>query len=165
MYPLGHIGIALFLSTLFYLPALFAILGVILPDAIDKIFFTFGFLPCGRYLGHNLFFAPILALITFALTKKKNFALAILFGTYLHLLQDAREFIPWFYPLVNYPFDCVPFEVHIGLFEIITESIGASLLIITVFFKTKVLYLREKLFLLIKYGNKKFISKISRKER
>ncbi len=146
MYPLGHIGIAFFLGTLFLLPALFAALGAILPDVVDKMFFWANLLPCGRSIGHNVFFAPAAAAITFAFTRKKSYALAILFGGYLHLLQDSMNFIPWFYPLIQYDFKCPPpFTFHVGIFEYVTEIIGAVLIIIAIVFKKKITSIGQKL--------------------
>ncbi len=144
MYPFGHLGITIFLGSLIGLRILFVAIGVLLPDVVDKVFYELGFLPCGRSLAHNLFFGPVLALLTFLLTRRKDISLALLFGSYLHLIEDLKNFIPWFYPFVQYNFDCQPLrEIHLGLFELVTESVGIALLLATFLFKTKIIYLRK----------------------
>jgi len=144
MLPLGHVGIALLISTLLYLPALFVLLGILLPDVVDKLLFFSSSAFCGRFFGHTIFFGPIVSLLTYIITKRKDFALAVLFGSYIHLLQDSGNFIPWFYPIVNYQLECVP-RIYIGIFEIITEALGASLIVVKIFFNSKLLYYRDKL--------------------
>lgn len=144
MYPLGHTGITVFLSTLFYLPAQFAFMGVLLPDFVDKTLFVTGITPCGVFAAHTIFFGPVISLITFLVTKRKNLALAILFGSFMHLLEDARHFLPWFYPIVNYPFICGPLIFEITPFAILTEGLGFLLLIATVVFNSKLLYYRNR---------------------
>ena len=57
MYPLGHVGIALILSSLFFVPAAAMVAGVLLPDIFDKGLALLGVLECGRSAGHNIFFA------------------------------------------------------------------------------------------------------------
>lgn len=143
MYPLGHIGIALLISTLLYLPAVFVIAGVLLPDIVDKALLVSGFTVCGRFFGHTIFFGPIVSLITYIVTRRKDLALAVLFGSYMHLLQDIGRFIPWFYPIVDYQFVCP--KVAIGAFEIITESLGLSFIIVKIFFNSKLLYYRDRI--------------------
>jgi len=145
MLPLAHIGMTAFLSTLVYLPASFAVIGALLPDIVDKLLFLPGLSACGRFIGHSLFFGPILSLLAYGLTRKKEVALAVLFGSYLHLVQDIRDFMPLFYPIVKYQFECVPTTIKTGLFEIITESLGITLLSIKILFNSKLLHYRDKL--------------------
>lgn len=145
MYPLGHIGIALFLAVLFSIPAAFVVSGVLLPDIVDKLFFTAGVLPCGRSFGHSLIFGPILGLATLAMTRNVKFALAIFFGAYLHLLGDVRNFIPWFYPFVEYEFDCDPVEFALDEFLIAMEAVGLGLIILVLKYRSKVILIREKI--------------------
>lgn len=150
MLPLAHLGITVFLSIIFYLPALFAAIGALLPDIVDKILFLSGFSVCGRFIGHTIFFGPIASLLTYVLTKNKKIALAILFGCWLHLFEDARDFMPLFYPIVKYQFACLPTSIKIGTFEVITESLGATLLTVTILFKSKIMHLRDKVWIKIK---------------
>ena len=150
MLPLAHIGITVFLSIIFYLPALFAAIGALLPDIVDKILFLPGFSVCGRLIGHTILFGPIASLLTYVLTKNKKIALAILFGCWMHLFEDARDFMPLFYPIVKYHFACLPTSIKIGAYEIITESLGAILLAITILFKSKLIHLRDEMWEKIK---------------
>lgn len=145
MYPFGHLGITIFLGTLLRLPMLFLAIGALLPDIVDKVFFELDFLPCGRSFAHNLFFGPLLAALVFLVTRRRNISLALLFGSYLHLIGDIRNFIPWFYPFVSYNFVCLPTTFRIDAFIIITESIGIVLLAATFLFKAKIIYLQKRL--------------------
>jgi len=145
MYPLGHIGITIFLSTLLYLPASFAFIGVLLPDVIDKFLFAGGFVPCGVFISHTVFFGPIISLLAFLVTKRKDIAFALLFGSFAHLLEDANHFVPWFYPIINYPFNCGQLSFTITPFVILTEASGVALLIVTVAFNSKLIYFRNKI--------------------
>jgi len=150
MLPLAHIGMTAFLSTLVYLPASFAVIGALLPDIVDKLLLLPGLSACGRFIGHSLFFGPILSLLAYGLTRKKEVALALLFGSYLHLLEDAKDFMPLFYPIVKYQFECVPTTIKTGPFEIITESLGITLLSIKVLFNSKLLRYRDRLWTKVK---------------
>ncbi len=150
---------------MFYLPIAFSAVGVLLPDIVDKIFYTLGVLPCGRSLGHNLFFGPILALITYVVTRRKNYALAIWFGAYLHLLQDITGFIPWLYPLVNYQFGCGPIQIVIDPLDLVAEPLGVILLFISIAFNSKVLHYREKFWSWVNHGSRKSKKKVRRKKR
>lgn len=141
----GHIGITIFIATMLYLPMTFAVLGVLLPDIIDKGFFLLGLFPCVRFFGHSIFFPLVIGLLTYLVTRKWKFALAITLGAFLHLLQDIEGFVPWFYPFINYPeLGVCEFRVEFGLFAIITESIGAGALVFTLGFKSGVIWLRKK---------------------
>lgn len=143
---LGHLGITLFVGTFLFLPSLFVAFGVLLPDMVDKGLFFLGLSEYGRLYAHNIFFAPIVSSLVYAMTRRKDVALAILFGGYMHLIEDARYVVPWFWPFVNY--DLMPTaEVKIVLdtFNIVTESIGLSLLVILFVFKRNILSLRGKI--------------------
>lgn len=153
MLPLAHIGITVLISTFLYLPAFSVAIGALAPDILDKFLFYFGISICGRFIGHSVFFGPILSLLAYGLTRKREIALAVLFGAYLHLLIDARDFIPLFYPIAEYQFECVPTTVKVGAFEIITESLGATFLSIKVLFNSKLEYLRDKLWKKAKRGS------------
>ena len=141
----GHLGITIFLGMLLFLPILYVGIGALLPDIVDKLFFNLHLLPCGRSLAHNIFFGPAVAALIYLVTRRKDISLAILFGCYLHLIEDVTNFIPWFYPVVSYTFNCGPTTIHLGTFEIVAEVIGLSLLILTIFYQSKVIYLREKI--------------------
>lgn len=145
----GHIGIAAFLGALIFLPALFAGLGAILPDIFDKLFFFLGIFPCTRYLGHTILFAALVGIITFAITRKKSFSLAIFFGSILHLIQDLQGDVPFLYPFVNYAYfaTCGQLNIvgHLNLIEIVAEIIGVVLLIILIKYWNKFEIFRRRL--------------------
>jgi hypothetical protein len=138
MLPFAHVGIAAFLSTLIALPSLFAAFGGLLPDIFDKTLLLSGVAPCGRFIAHSIFFGPVAALITYAITRRKEFASAILFGCYLHLALDAGDFLPLFYPAVGYIFSCPPGYREIDAFTIIMEVVGAVLLGAAILFRPKI---------------------------
>ena len=162
----GHLGITLFVGALLFMPLFFVAIGVMLPDIVDKTFFILGFLPCGRSLAHNLFFGPIVAAATYAITRRKDLALAILFGSYMHLIEDSRGFVPWLYTVVGYEFECMPIALHIGIFEIVTESVGIVLLLAVIFYRNKIIYLRERLnYVLKSYGDRRTRAKVRGKKR
>lgn len=126
MLPLGHIGITVFLASLLHIPTIPVLVGSIAPDIVDKILFIFKIAPCGRFFAHSVFFGPILAVITMIVTHRKSTGIAVLFGCYMHLLEDVRQFLPWFFPLVQYTFYCPPFLIlRPDLIDMIFESIGA----------------------------------------
>jgi hypothetical protein len=145
MYPLGHIGITAFFSILLYLPAQFSVIGVLLPDAVDKGLYVAGLAPSAHFVGHTILFGLIIGLITFAVTKRKDLSLAILFGSLIHLIEDAESFIPWFYPFVNYTFTPGPLII-ITPFTILNEIFGGILLIVILVFNSKLIFYREKIY-------------------
>ena len=148
----GHLGITIFLGMMLFLPILYVGIGALLPDIVDKLFFNLHLLPCGRSLAHNIFFGPVVAGVVYLITRRKDVSFAILFGSYLHLVEDATNFIPWFYPVVNYAFSCGPTTLHLGRFELVAEVVGLSLLILILFYKSKVIYVREKINYWLRYG-------------
>ncbi len=158
---LGHIGISVFLGSLLYLSPFIVGASAILPDLIDKGLVLVGLSQYSRLFAHNLFFGPLASLVVYALTRRKDFALAVLFGTYLHLVEDMRNLVPWLWPLVTYNFAPVTgIKITLGLFEILTESIGLTLLIYSAIFKQHVIYLREKIFALKDFYDKRFAKKV-----
>jgi hypothetical protein len=147
MYPLGHLGTGLLVASLFYLPVAAFILGVFLPDIFDKTLSILGLIECSRSYAHNIFFAIGAGAVAFAITRKKNIALAIMLGAMLHLVQDSIHFVPYFYPLVSYEElnNCGPIEFQPGTPEIIFEVVGIALIIIWWKFRSKIFYIREKI--------------------
>jgi hypothetical protein len=144
MYPLGHIGITVFLSILLYLPAQFSAIGVLLPDIADKVLYVSGLSPSAHFIGHTILFGLIAGLITFVVTKRKDVSLAILFGCIIHLIEDVGSFIPWVYPFVNYTFTPGPLIV-ITTYTILNEILGGILLIISIVFNSKLIFYRERI--------------------
>lgn len=125
----GHIGITVLLGTLFFLPALVVGLSSILPDLVDKGLLVVGLSQYSRLYAHNIFFGPIVSAIVYLVTKRKSFALAVLFGTYFHLLEDIRTPLPWLWPFVKT--DLAPvtaLKISPDIFDLVMEAIGLSCL-------------------------------------
>ncbi len=150
----GHVGITAFILALFFLPALAAGIGGILPDIFDKAAFLLGIFPCTRFFGHTIFFVILVGIATFVITRKKSYALAISFGSLFHLIQDLQGNVPFFYPLVNYPFlsSCGEPSIlyHLNIIEIVAEVVGVVLLIILIKYWKQFEVLRNKLWSLWK---------------
>ena len=137
---LGHLGFTLFIGTFFFLPSLFAAIGVLLPDIVDKGLLFLGLSEYSRLYAHNIFFPPIASAILYATTRRKDMSIALLFGGYMHLIEDARHTVPWLWPLVNY--DLIPtsgITIALDTFDIVMESIGLSLLVALFLFRRNVL--------------------------
>lgn len=145
MYPLGHIGITVFLSIFLCLPALFSAIGVLLPDIFDKTLYVAKISPSAHFFGHTILFGLIAGLVTFVVTKRKDISLAILFGSLIHLIEDIGGFIPWLYPFVNYTFTPGPLIV-ITPFTILGEILGGILLIAAIVFNSKLIFYRERIY-------------------
>lgn len=157
----GHIGISVFLGSLLYLSPLIVGASAILPDIIDKGLVLLGLSQYSRLFAHNLFFGPLASLVVYAVTRRKDFALAVLLGTYLHLVEDMKDLVPWLWPLATYDFAPVTgIKITLGLFEIIAETIGLTLLTFTFIFKHHVIYIREKIFALKDFYDKRFAKKV-----
>jgi hypothetical protein len=141
----AHIGFTVFIASMLYLPVIFAVAGALLPDIIDKGGNAIGLIPCGRYFGHSIFFPLTLGFLTYIITRKWKLTLAIFVGSFGHLLLDSFYFLPWFFPLIKYPqlSVCAPLKMGFGIFEIVTEIIGAGLLIFTLGFTSKLIYIRK----------------------
>lgn len=146
MLLLGHIGITAFVSSMLYLPILGGVVGVLLPDMIDKGLFFLGFAPCGRFIAHSIFFPPVAGLVAYIITRNKKFALAIALGASLHLLQDMHDNVPFLYPLKYYAFiDNCQVKIKGTPYIIATEIIGGLILIFMSVFNSKLFYFRKRL--------------------
>lgn len=145
MLLLGHIGITAFVSSMLYLPILGGVVGVLLPDMVDKGLFVLGFAPCGRFIAHSIFFFPVAGIVSYAITRNKKFAVAVALGALLHLVQDMHDNVPLLYPVKDYAFFATCGEVRILFtpYLIITETIGALLLIFIGVFNSKARTLRK----------------------
>jgi len=154
MLPLAHIGITIFLVSIVFLPITAALVGALAPDVVDKLLLVSGLAPCGRFFSHSIFFGPILAVVAYLLTRRKDVALAVLLGCYLHLLMDTRYFLPWFYPLVQYDFYCpAGIVIRPDLIDMCFESIGAVLIPVTLALKPKIKYFKRSNFKRLSSGN------------
>lgn len=147
MLLLGHIGITAFVSSMLYLSILGGVIGVLLPDIVDKAFFTLGYAPCSRYLAHTIFFFPVAGIVAYIITRNKNFAIAVALGAFLHLLQDMHDDVPFLYPLKDYAFfdTCGAISITFSPYVIITEAIGGLLLLLMSVFNSKFSYIRKLL--------------------
>jgi len=145
MYFFGHVGVILFLSFMLFLPMIFALIGAVLPDVIDKSLYFLGFAPSGRYIAHTLFFVVVAGLAVYFITRKKSVALALSFGLLLHLFGDATYFVPWFYPFIDYNFKAYPIELKLDPFLIFSEIVGLALLFAIVKYGSSLDIMRNKM--------------------
>ena len=142
----GHIGITVLIGTLFFLPALLVGFSSILPDLIDKGLLVIGVSHYSRLFAHNIFFGPIASAVVYLITRRKGFALAVLFGTYMHLLEDIRTPLPWLWPLAKINLAPVTgLKISPDLFDISLEAIGLSCLGVLFVFRQSILNAREKM--------------------
>ncbi len=128
MFPFGHIGFTAFFANLLSLNIIFAIIGSQIPDLIDKPLNMVGILPNARNIGHTLFTAGLILLISYILTKKKTFSISLAFGSLMHLFEDIPYFIPWFYPFIKYNFPRESFGITYGLVWFMFDVAGLILL-------------------------------------
>ena len=145
MLLLGHIGFTAFASSMLYLSILGGVLGVLLPDIVDKGLFTLGYAPCSRFIAHSIFFFPVAGLVAYIITRNKKFALAVALGALLHLVQDMHDDVPFLYPLKNYEFfdSCGQIKIVFSSFAIVTEVIGGMTLILMSLFNSQLGKLRK----------------------
>jgi F0F1-type ATP synthase assembly protein I len=80
----------------------------ILPDLIDKPLWVLGVISDGRYIGHTLLVAFLVA-VAFSI-RKRVYGLFAICGSMSHLLLDTSGFIPWFYPFKRYNFPNVDYH-------------------------------------------------------
>lgn len=142
----GHIGITTFIGRFLFLSFWIVAFSAFLPDIVDKGLFVSGMSQYTRLVAHNLFFGPIVSVLALALTKRKEVAIAVLFGTYMHLIEDMRHPLPLLWPFVSY--DAPPLkELKIApdLFDIALEGIGISSLAVLFLFRKNINHSRNKL--------------------
>ena len=158
----GHIGITVLIGTLFFLPALIVGISSILPDLVDKGLLAVGLSQYSRLYAHNIFFGPIASAIVYLVTRRKSFALAVLFGTYVHLLEDIRTPLPWLWPLVKT--DIAPadgLKISPDIFDLAMETIGLSCLASLFVFRKTLLAARERLLSAFKeFYDRRIVKKI-----
>lgn len=145
MLLLGHIGLTAFASSMLYLSILGGILGVLLPDVIDKGLLTLGYAPCSRFIAHSIFFFPVAGVVTYIITRNKKFALAVALGAFLHLVEDMHDDVPFLYPIKDYDFfsTCGQIKILFTPYVIITETIGGLVLIFMSVFNSRLSKLRS----------------------
>ena len=152
----GHIGLTVFAISLLYLPVIGGVVGVLLPDVIDKGLFVLGYIPCSRFIAHSIFFFPFAGLISYIITRNKKFAIAVSLGAFLHLLQDMHDNVPFLFPLKDYAFfnTCAQIQVSFTPYIIATEVIGAAALIFVGMFPKQFVQLRKVLWSQLKVVKK-----------
>ena len=133
----GHIGITAFFGSLLSLSIIFLIIGAVLPDIIDKPLQIVGISTSGRSIGHTLFMGLVVSGITLLITRKKYPAISLLFGYWVHLLEDAQYFVSWFYPFINYDFPSYPFGPRLILSNIVFEILGVLSLVYVIHTNTQ----------------------------
>jgi len=124
----GHIGITVFSGSLLSLALLYVLTGSVLPDLIDKSLFIVGLGPSSRFIGHTLFMGILISFMVYIIWRKKIYSASLLFGYYVHLLEDSLHFMPWFYPFINYDFPFYTGPVFTP-FNIIMEFVGLVLFV------------------------------------
>jgi membrane-bound metal-dependent hydrolase YbcI (DUF457 family) len=125
---LGHAGFAAFFARYLPAPVLLAAFSSLVPDFVDKGLFGLGLAPATRYLGHTLFFAPALALVAWRVFRRREAALAALFGAWSHLLLDAEHFLPLFHPFVDYAWPVSRLAVSFDPLSLAFEAFGLAAL-------------------------------------
>jgi hypothetical protein len=125
----GHIGITAFVGSFLSLSLFIVLIGSLMPDIIDKTLFLLGLTNTGRFIGHTLLLGILFSLIAHIIFRKKLVSLSLLFGYLFHLLEDATNFVPWFFPFVNYNFSAYPIGPVFTPFNIASEIIGILMLI------------------------------------
>ena len=125
----GHIGISVFLGSFLSLSLLPVIAGALIPDLIDKTLLLFGLIDTGRFIGHTLFLGVLIALISYVIFRKKLVSVSLLFGYMFHLMEDATQFVPWFYPFMSYNFSAYTFGPVFTPFNIASEIVGVAMFI------------------------------------
>jgi membrane-bound metal-dependent hydrolase YbcI (DUF457 family) len=83
----------------------FALVAAVFPDLLDKpLAWVLHLTPHGRWLGHSLTGLAATTLIVWLIFHRRApwAALSWLTGYGLHLICDAGNFMPWFFPWVTY---------------------------------------------------------------
>lgn len=108
MFPLGHVGITVFLARQLRLNLAVVAVAVLLPDLVDKPVLLLTGAGYAKYLGHTLIAA--LLVTAMAALLRRGIASSILFGMIMHLVEDALlafmqgwgNAVPWLYPFTEY---------------------------------------------------------------
>lgn len=102
----------------------------LLPDLIDKPLWVLGVISDGRYIGHTLLLAFLVAL-AFAL-KKRAYGLFAICGVISHLLLDTSGFMPWFYPFKRYDFPNVDYHGIVTWYNVAETLLEMAFVVIAV---------------------------------
>jgi len=104
----------------------------LLPDLIDKPLWVLGVISDGRYIGHTLLLAFLVAL-AFTL-KKRVYGLFAICGVISHLLLDTGALIPWFYPFKGYDFPNVDYHGIVTWYNVAGTLVEMAFVVIVVAF-------------------------------
>jgi hypothetical protein len=128
------------------LPAAAFLLGVLLPDIVDKGLVFSDLVRCSRSYGHTILFAAAAGFVSLAVTRKKGVALAVVLGCLLHLAEDMGGTVPVFYPIVWQDFHaCDKYVPQAGSYEMIFEIVGFSLIVIWWKWRAKISYIGRRI--------------------
>jgi hypothetical protein len=125
----GHIGISLLIGSLLSLSFLGVLIGVLLPDLIDKTILLLGMSNEHRLIGHTLFLGFLIPSIVHLILRKKLITISLLFGYMSHLVEDAIRFVPWFYPFFDFKYPHFIYATTLTIFNMIFEIVGIIILI------------------------------------
>ncbi len=104
------------------------LLASLFPDMVDKtIGYVFHAMPNGRHYAHSVFgLFGFSALVS--LGWGREVGLAWFTGYLGHLLVDSTRLVPWFFPLLAYPFP--PGRLKFDLGQLARESLLLGLVLI-----------------------------------
>ncbi len=134
MLPTGHIASALIINRLTGIDAgaAPAVLGALVPDAIDKtLAWVLNVVPAGRHIGHTPFAAAVLSAVAAMFFGRRK---GLAFGAaYLsHLVGDRWDdgHVPWLMPLKRYDQEGERWSVKVGADLVALELIGAVIIVV-----------------------------------
>lgn len=139
MFPLGHIGITVFLARCLGLNLTAVAIAALLPDLIDKPALLLTGVGYAKYLGHTLI--AVTAVTWLSALLRRGMATSVFFGMLMHLVEDALtafiegwgNMIPWLYPFGEYNLlfltNYHPLENYVALSVIGFDILGALLLL------------------------------------
>jgi len=156
MFVIGHVGSSLFLAVILGLNPIVSSASVLLPDMIDKPLNILGLAPCSRFIGHTLLMGLLLSIFIYVFTRNKKITSSLLMGYWLHLIEDMRGFVPFFYPFINYSFPVKQFTVHYGIFEFVSDIVGFLMIIWTYHNSLKFKMVMDNILTIIGYKNGRY---------
>lgn len=133
MFPLGHIGITVFLARFLRLNLVVVGAAALLPDLLDKPILLLTGAGYAKYFGHTLIAAVLITLL--AALFRRGIAGSILFGMVMHLAEDALlayihgwgNIVPWLYPFKEYNLFFIT-DYHIREDYLGTGAVGFDIL-------------------------------------
>ena len=107
------------------------------PDLIDKPLWMLGVISDGRFIGHTLLVATLVA-FAFSL-KKRVYGVFAICGGLSHLLTDMWGFVPWFYPFKSYDFPTVDFHGIVTWYAVAFTLVELAFVVIVVSTATSII--------------------------